>query len=68
MKAQRGRPSSNRSSERMGFGDEDENSSDDDRRRLVNKARSGTGMEPVYSRKTQNKLAAQEEELRALQD
>ena len=72
MKAQRGRPGSNRQTTRpprqAGFDEEDEGSSDEDRRRLVNKARAGTGMDPVYSRKTQKKLSEQEEELRALQD
>lgn len=48
--------------------EEDDEGSEEDRRRLVNKARSGTGMEPILSRKTQAKLASQEEELRALQD
>ena len=48
--------------------DSGEDDSEEDRRRLRNQARAGTGAEPVYSRKTQAKLAAQEDELRALQD
>lgn len=46
----------------------DEEGSEEDRRRLTNRARQGTGADPIFSKKTQGKLAQQEEELKALQD
>lgn len=75
MRSQRGRVAGNppqrqaaRAPQQADYDEEGDGSSDEDRRRLVNKARVGTGMDPVYSRKTQQKLANQEDELRSLQD
>ena len=74
MRAQRGRAAGKPQQRQAGRmqqveeDDEEDEGSEEDRRRLVNKARTGTGMDPIHSRKTQGKLAAQEEELRALQD
>ena len=57
-----------RSSNRRAMDGSDEEGSEEERRRLTNRARQGTGADPVFSRKTQGKLAQQEEELKALQD